>query len=140
MPEISSGSTALEPTTREFYQDAMRTLSAGNVPFLVGGAYAFQQYTGIERHTKDFDIFVRPADCELALGTLAQAGYQAELTFPHWLGKAFQGEDFIDVIFSSGNGIARVDGEWFEHSVPAEVLGCSVHLCPREEVIWTKSF
>ena len=31
------------------------------MPFLVGGAYAFARYTGIERHTKDFDVFVRAA-------------------------------------------------------------------------------
>ena len=31
----------------------------GEVPFLVGGAYAFAHYTGIVRHTKDLDLFVR---------------------------------------------------------------------------------
>ena len=140
MVEKSPGTVLLEPATREFYRSAMKALRARNVPFLVGGAYAFEKYTGIERHTKDFDIFVRPADCELALQTLVGAGYQAELTFPHWLGKAFQGDDFVDVIFSSGNGVAQVDDAWFEHSVSGEVLGLPVELCPREEIIWTKAF
>ena len=45
------------------------------------------------------------------------------MTFPHWLGKAYRGDDFCDVIFSSGNGVCRVDDLWFEHSVPARVLG-----------------
>ena len=41
------------------------------------------------------------------------------MTFPHWLGKAYNPGtgDFIDVIYSSGSGIAVVDDEWFAHSV-----------------------
>jgi len=33
---------------------------------MVGGAYAFARYTGIVRHTKDFDVFLRPADRDRA--------------------------------------------------------------------------
>src|SRR3954451_1057714 len=58
------GQAALDPTTREFYCQAIRTLREAEVPFLVGGAYAFERYTGIARHTKDFDIFVRPKDLD----------------------------------------------------------------------------
>jgi hypothetical protein len=111
-----------------------------HVPFLVGGAYALERYTGIARHTKDFDIFVRAADCGPALAVLASAGCQTDLTFSHWLAKAFRGDDFIDVIFSSGNGIATVDDAWFTHAIPAEVLGLRVKLCPAEEMIWSKAF
>lgn len=124
----------------EFYQRMMHALTDRGVPFLVGGAYAFAYYTGIARHTKDFDIFVMPTDAERALAVLAEAGCRTELTFPHWLGKGYCGEDFIDVIFSSGNGVAQVDQRWFKHAVSGEVLGVQVKLCPAEEVIWSKSF
>lgn len=110
------------------------------VPFLVGGAYALAVYAGVERHTKDFDIFVRPADARKALDTLGAAGYRTEMTFPHWLGKAYGDEDFIDVIFSSGNGVAVVDDEWFEYSMEAPVFGLPMRLCPPEEIIWSKAF
>jgi hypothetical protein len=110
------------------------------VPFLVGGAYALSRYTGIFRDTKDVDIFVRPADIEPALAALALAGYRTELTFSHWLGKAFDGEHMVDVIFSSGNGFAVVDDAWFEHSVEDTVLGVPTRLCPVEEMIWSKAF
>ena len=80
-------------------------------------AGAGHRHTGLERHTKDFDIFVRPDHCERVLQTLAAAGYGVELTFPHWLGKAFSGDNCIDVIFSSGNGIATVDDGWFAHAI-----------------------
>ena len=130
----------LPPDTREFYCHAIETLEKAELPFLVGGAYAFARYTGIERHTKDFDIFVRELDAERALKVFRGAGYHSEMTFPHWLGKAFCGDDFVDVIFASGNGVAVVDDEWFEHALEDRVFDRPVKLCPPEEMIWSKSF
>jgi hypothetical protein len=130
----------LDSEAREFYCHTIGVLRAAEVEYLVGGAYAFARYTGIERHTKDFDIFVRPADCKRALDALAAAGYATEVTFAHWLAKAHHGEYFVDLIFASGNGIARVDDEWFEHAVDDLVLDESVRLCPVEEIIWSKAF
>src|SRR5262249_5466740 len=49
-------------------------------------------------------------------------------------------EEFVDVIFSSGNGVAVVDDGWFEHAVAERVLGTPVRLCPAEEMIWSKAF
>ncbi len=109
-------------------------------PYLVGGAYAFACYTGIVRHTKDLDLFVRPADAGAALETLAVAGCRTEVAFTHWLGKAFRGDDFIDVIYSSGNGLCPVDDAWFGHAVSHPVLGRPASLCPPEEMIWQKAF
>ena len=44
------------------------------------------------------------------------------------------------MIFSSGNGVAEVDAEWFEHAVDGHVLDLAVRLCPPEEMIWQKAF
>ncbi|HEY9650516.1 MAG TPA: hypothetical protein V6C95_07625, partial [Coleofasciculaceae cyanobacterium] len=54
----------LDPQIRAFYCHVLKTLQASEIPFLVGGTYAFERYTGIVRHTKDLDIFVRPRDCD----------------------------------------------------------------------------
>jgi hypothetical protein len=131
---------ALDSHTRAFYARTLAALDAAGVPILVGGAYALERYTGIERHTKDFDLFTRRRDYEAVARVLAQGGCRTELPFPHWLGKAHCGGDFVDLIFSSGNGIAEVDDEWFEHAEPAEVFGRRVLLCPPEETIWSKAF
>ena len=112
--------TDLSQDAQAFYRHTMQILDKHEVPYLVGGAYALCLYTGIVRHTKDFDVFVRPADCRRALDALAAAGYRTELTFSHWLGKAFHRDGFVDVIFSSGNGVVRVDDEWFAHAVPRD--------------------
>ncbi len=126
--------------TARFYGRMIDALQAAEQPFLVGGAYAFARHTGIERHTKDLDLFVRPEDVERTLAILAEAGCETELTFTHWLGKARRNDDFIDIIFSSGNGIATVDDRWFAHSLPDEVLGRPVRLCPVEEMLWSKLY
>ena len=128
MPAGTTTNVHLDPRARAFYVHTLETLNASGVPYLVGGAYAFARYTGIERHTKDLDLFVRPEDARRALTVLAEAGYQTDMTFPHWLGKAFHGEAFIDVIFSAGNNVARVDDRWFEHASRDEVLGVQVLL------------
>jgi hypothetical protein len=130
----------LSAETRDFYRRSMAALDAEGVPFLVGGAYAFERYTGIARHTKDFDIFVHPRDVQRVLDILGGAGCETELPFSHWLGKARCGDDFVDVIFSSGNGVAAVDDDWFRYSVAATVLDGDVRLIPAEEMIWSKSF
>lgn len=137
---INTGAQDLDPHSREFYIHTLQLLQAAEVPFLVGGAYAFQRYTGIVRDTKDLDIFVREQDLQRSLDVLSAAGYQSEVTFPHWLGKAFSGDHFVDIIFRSGNGVSVVDDAWFAHAVADEVLGIPVQLCPAEAILWTKLF
>jgi hypothetical protein len=129
----------LSPESIRFYRQALSILTEAEVPHLVGGAYAYARYTGIERHTKDFDVFIRKEDFERAAAAFERAGYESELTFPHWLGKAYgQGEDFVDLIFSAGNGVAVVDERWFEHAVTDKVFGVETLLIPAEEMIWSK--
>ena len=126
---------------REFYCHTLeRVRDRPGVAVPVGGAYALERYTGIERHTKDFDVFVRGRGLRAHAGALRAAGYDTETPFPHWLGKAFHGEFFVDVIFSSGNGVARVDDDWFEHATADHVFDVPVRLCPAEEMIWSKAF
>ncbi|HWY86204.1 MAG TPA: hypothetical protein VNX28_05750 [Gemmataceae bacterium] len=130
----------LDPSAFHFYRRAFEILKDAEIPFLLGGAYAFGHYTGIARHTKDLDLFVRPAHVQHTLQVLAAAGYRAELLFSHWLGKAFHGNDFVDIIFSSGNGLCRVDDAWFANAVGGNVLGANVRLTPVEEMIWQKAY
>ena len=137
---MSTAGVGLDPVSRAFYRRVMHQLGEQAIPFLVGGAYAFERYTGIGRHTKDFDLFVHPRDVERTLQLLAADGCQTDLPFPHWLAKAHCGEDVVDLIFSSGNGVALVDDDWFRHSVPETVLDVAVRLIPAEEMIWSKAF
>jgi hypothetical protein len=130
-----------DEATKAFYRDAIDILDAAGVPFLVGGAYAFCQYTGIERHTKDFDLFLRRDDIERAMEAFNARGCRSEMHFEHWIGKVYgPGDLFVDLIFSSGNGIADVDDLWFEFAPAGRVFDRDVKLCPAEEMIWSKAF
>ena len=137
---MSPTHSMVETPSRAFYREAMDVLSRAGVPFLVGGAFAFIHQAGIDRSTKDLDIFVRPGDVNRLLAACAAAGYDADLAFSHWLVKIRTPNGFIDVIFSSGNGVAVVDDVWFEHAAEREVLGVRVKVAPAEESIWSKSF
>jgi hypothetical protein len=137
---LQTTGSALHPDTHAFYSRALAALAAAEIPFLVGGAYAFTHHTTIQRRTKDFDIFMRPRDVEQALVALAAAGYATEITFPSWLVKATCETDNIDIIFNSANGITPVDASWFTHAGKAELLDTTLLLCPIEELIWSKAF
>lgn len=129
-----------ETRCMNFYSAVIRKLSGSGIPFLIGGACAFGRYTGIFRDTKDLDIFVKAEDCANVLALFSEEGYETELYFSHWIGKIRQDEYFVDVIFSSGNGLCRVDDDWFRYSRPADYMGTPVRLCPPEEMIWQKGF
>src|ERR1700740_2949243 len=79
---VAQTASVMDPASRAFYRHALGSLDREGVDYLVGGAYAFARYTGIERHTKDFDIFIRREDYERAVDVLERAGYETELTFP----------------------------------------------------------
>jgi hypothetical protein len=123
-----------------FYRHVLDLLEASGIRFLVGGAYAFERHTGIDRRSCDFDVFVLPEDARPVLDHCKAHGYRTRLTHPHWLGKVYHQRFYVDIIFSSGNGLVRVDPAWFTHAVHGEVLGRRVRLCPVEEMIWSKSF
>jgi putative nucleotidyltransferase-like protein len=136
----STSAASVENAAADFYVDGLRRLRAAGVPFLVGGAFAYARYAKMHRDTKDFDIFLRRTDMQRAFDVFEAAGYRTELPFPHWLGKVYFDGHFMDLIFSSGNGIAAVDDLWFDYAVDHDVLGLRLQLCPPEEMIWSKAF
>jgi hypothetical protein len=119
---------------------ALRVLHERGIQFLVGGTFAFTQYTGMIRATKDLDLFIAPPDLERTLKALEAAGFVTSVPFPHWLAKAESADLAMDLIFSSGNGVARVDADWFRYAADAVLYGIPVKLSPIEELIWSKSF
>jgi len=136
----TSTARAIHDPAADFYIDALTKLLETGIPFLVGGAFAFSHYSRVPKDTKDIDIFVKPDDCPRVLDAFERLGYETFIPYPHWLGKIHRGEHFMDVIFSSGNGVARVDDLWFENAPKVNVLGLIVRLAPAEEMIWSKAF
>ena len=136
---LQSAGLPLDPD-HEVYREALLCLAKAKVPFLVGGAFALESYTGVARRTKDLDLFVNPADRLRLMQRLSEAGFRTELRFPHWLGKAYRDDRSIDIIYNSGNGICTVDESWFRYALSAEVFGIPVRVVPAEEMLWSKAF
>ena len=132
--------SAEEQEERDAHREALRLLQDQGFDPMVGGAYALKTHTGIWRDTKDLDLFLPKDRIADALAALGGAGYRTEMTDAMWLAKAFSGEYFVDLIFSSGNGIATVDELWQKRAATGTVLDIPALIVPAEEMIWQKAF
>jgi hypothetical protein len=129
------------PLERGAHLLALTTLKSAEVPFVVAGAYALHVYTGIYRDTKDLDVFLRRSDLARALEVLGGVGFQTSILDPVWIAKAYANDDyFVDLIYSSGNGVAVVDDAWIENASSGVIHGLPILVAPPEEIIWSKGF
>ena len=87
-----------ETVTAGRYRSALTVAVESGVPFLVGGGYGLEHYTGIRRRCiKDLDLFVRREDLRRLLHVFEGAGFDTDLPFPHWLAKVHVGSDDFSV-------------------------------------------
>jgi len=123
-----------------FYREVLAALTTAELPVMVGGTYAFTEYTGVRRETKDMDLFCKAGDYPRIMKLLADRGCETEITDARWLAKVSNEDAFIDLIFSDVTGRASVDDTWFEHAPSATILDQPVLLMPLEEFIWSKAY
>lgn len=123
-----------------FYKEALEMLVASDCQFMLGGAFAMFQYTGIFRDTKDLDIFCKSSEYPRLLKYFADKGYRTEVTDARWLAKVFHGDYFIDIIFDTVNNICTVDDSWYERATVGEFAAVPVKFIPVEELIWCKIY
>ncbi len=128
------------PAANEFYAAVLRLVKSTRAPFLIGGSYAINAYTGLNRGTKDVDIFCRGGDYPRILAAAAQENFETEVEDERWIAKIKKGRMFCDVIWGSANNVSVVTDRWFEDTVPARILDVPVHLLPPAELIWSKAF
>lgn len=132
--------TSADHSTCDFYCQALKLLHTAEIPVLIGGTHAFERYTNIQRDTKDLDLFARPADVSKILEVFAAAGYTTEMAVSHWLAKAYDQGNFVDIIFNSAHGQLPVTDSWFEYAVEEQLFGIPVKICAPEEIIWSKAY
>lgn len=124
----------------EFYKEALEMLNASGCQYMLGGAFAMFQYTGIFRDTKDLDIFCKSSEYPKILKYFASQGYETELTDVRWLAKIFHGDYFIDIIFDTVSNICTVDDSWYERATQGHFADVPVKFIPVEELIWCKMY
>ena len=137
---LTHGDFWIPDAERAVYRRALEALNAADVKYVVAGAYAIYEHTGIYRKTKDLDLFFEPASVVPAARALREAGFVTRLEDEHWLAKATHGDYFVDLIYGMGNGIAFIDEGWIGHSHPGILAATSVRIAPAEELIWHRLF
>jgi len=137
---VTHGEFWIPEDEREIYKRALAALNDAGVPYVVAGAYAIYEHTGIYRQTKDLDLFCEPQAVVSAMEALKQAGFRTRLEQGHWLAKALDDPYFVDVIYGMGNGLALIDADWYAHSKPAILAATPVRVAPPEELIWHRLF
>jgi hypothetical protein len=137
---VTHGDFWIPEAERDIYKRALNALNEAGVPYVVAGAYAIYEHTGIYRKTKDLDLFCEPQAVVPAMETLKKVGFTARLEQSHWLAKALDGDYFIDIIYGMGNGLALIDHDWYAHSSPAILAATLVRVAPPEELIWHRLF
>lgn len=124
----------------EFYGHLLELLLSHNIPFMIGGTYAFVAYIGIARPTKDMDIFCKVDDYPEMLRLAAKEGYETEIQDELWLAKIHKGDYTVDLVFAEKNGLEKVDDNWYKRARQGEVFGHQVKLMPIEEMIRSKAY
>ena len=84
----------------------------------------------------DVDFFLRRQDADHALAVLEDAGFQPERPPEGWLYKAWDGDVFIDLIFSTADG--DVEDEHFERADELEVYALPMLVQSPEDLIVMK--
>ncbi len=140
LPISSSTPPVFAPEQVRLFRAVLRHLNETGVPYVVSGAAALQQHTGICRDTKDLDLFLPAAYVEAALSSLQDEGFETEVTDPVWLAKAHRGEYYVDLITGMSNAVIIVDQSWIDRAIPAEIFGVPVRILAPEELIASKLF
>jgi len=137
---LTHGDFWIPEEEREVYRRALQALNAASVPYVVAGAYAIYEHTGIYRQTKDLDLFVQPSAVIPAARALHDAGFVMRLEDLHWLAKGFVGDKFVDLIYGMGNGVAFIDEQWSQFAKTGVLAAQPVRIAPAEELIWHRLF
>jgi hypothetical protein len=131
---------ALMNEAEAFYAESLRLLKETGIPFLLAGTYAVSAYTGIQRPTKDLDVFCKAGGYPRILARFQELGYAAEIEDERWIAKVRKGAHFFDVIFNSTAGIMPVTDAWFADARAATVYGVEVRILAPTELVWSKCF
>ena len=140
LPVSSSEPPKFAPEQENLFREVMLLLNERRLPYVVSGAFALHEHTGIWRDTKDLDIFLTPDQVTPALELLEKRGFQTEICDPVWLCKIRRGDYFVDLISGMSNAVIRVDQSWIDRSFESEVLGIATRVLAPEELIASKVF
>ena len=128
------------PEAEAFYSEVLQLMAESKIPFLVSGTYALASYTGIDRPTKDVDVFAKAGDTLKLLSYFRDHGFSVETVDERWLNRITRGQLFVDIITNMPTVTTHVTDDWFVGAPEAELFGARVRLVPPTQFIWSKIF
>jgi hypothetical protein len=128
------------PEAEAFYSEVLQLMAKSEIPFLVSGTYALASYTGVDRPTKDVDVFAKAGDALRLLSYFRDQGFSVETVDERWLNRITRGELFVDIITNMPTVTTHVTDDWFVDAPEAELFGAKVRLVPPTQFIWSKIF
>lgn len=140
LPVTSSAEPEFAEEQVQLFRAVLEHLNERKVPYVVAGAAALRQHTGIARNTKDLDVFVPAEYVPAALESLREEQFETAVPDPVWLAKAHRGEYFVDLISGMSNAAIVVDQSWIDRGIPSEMFGVAVKMLAPEELIASKLF
>ena len=140
LPVSSSEPPRFAPEQEHLFREVLRILNAHRVPYVVSGAFALHEHTGIWRDTKDLDVFLAADMVAPTMDLLKRQGFEVEICDPVWLCKVRAGEYYVDLISGMSNAVIRVDQSWIDRAFDTEVLGVRARVLAPEELIASKVF
>ena len=140
LPVTSSADPDFTPEQIALFAAVLEHLNERNVPYVVSGAAALREHTGIARNTKDLDLFLPAEHVTEALRSLQEEGFETEVNDPVWLAKAHRGDYFVDLITGMSNAVIVVNESWINRATPCVVLGVETRVLGAEELLASKLF
>lgn len=140
LPVSSSKPPVFCRQQESLFREVIQLMEQNHVPFVISGAFALHEHTGIWRDTKDLDLFLPACEVGRALRVLEADGFETEVTDAVWLAKARRNGFFVDLITGMSNAVLRVDYSWIRHASRAQLFGMSVRVLAPEELIASKIF
>jgi len=128
------------PAAEAFYSEVLQLMAKSEIPFLLSGTYALASYTGIDRPTKDVDVFAKAGDALKMLSFFKSHGFDVEVVDERWLARITRGNLFVDIVYNMPTVTTHVTDEWFERAPNTELFGATVKLVPPTQFIWSKIF
>lgn len=128
------------PAAEAFYSEVLQLMARSEIPFLVSGTYALASYTGIDRPTKDVDVFAKAGDALKLLHYFQEHGFDVEIVDERWLSRITRGDLFVDIIYNMPTVTTHVTDEWFINAPSCKLFGADVRLVPPTQFIWSKIF
>ncbi len=128
------------PRQQALFREVLTLMNQRRIPYVVSGAFALQQHTGIWRDTKDLDLFLPSEHAPAALQALRDDKFEVEVSDPVWLAKARRDGFFVDLITGMSNAVITVDQSWIDRGSEAMVLGVPTRVLAAEELVASKLF